>query len=59
LADEVQQRGIVEKISPRQVGRFLKGGRTQASSEPLLAERGPRGSGRVRGASPGGVRLLP
>jgi putative transposase len=26
LADEVSQRKIVESISPRQVGRFLKGG---------------------------------
>jgi putative transposase len=38
LADEVQKRGIVPKISPRQVGRFLKGSRTSAPSEPLLAE---------------------
>lgn len=27
LADELQQRGIVASISPRHVGRFLKGGR--------------------------------
>jgi putative transposase len=42
LADEVQQRGIVAKISARQVGRFLTGGRTPAAPEPLLAECGPR-----------------
>lgn len=46
LADEAIHRGIVESISPRSVGRFLKGGRPQAPSEPLLAQRpakGPRG----------------
>jgi len=39
LADEVKKRSIVESISARQVGRFLKGGRPQAASKPLLAER--------------------
>jgi putative transposase len=39
LADEVQQRGLVASISPRQVGRFLKYGRTPAAAQPLLAER--------------------
>ena len=38
LADEVIKRGIVESISPRQVGRFLKIGRTPAASQPLLAQ---------------------
>jgi putative transposase len=38
LADEVQQRGIVEAISARHVGRFLKYGRTPAAPQPLLAE---------------------
>jgi putative transposase len=38
LADEVVKRGIVESISPRQVGRFLKIGRTPAASQPLLAQ---------------------
>jgi transposase len=37
LADEVIKRGIVESISPRQVGRFLKDGGPQAAFEPLLA----------------------
>lgn len=31
LADEAIKRGIVEDISARSVGRFLKGGRSQAS----------------------------
>jgi putative transposase len=44
LADEAVRRGIVKSISPRSVGRFLKGGRPQAPSEPLLAQRKPRGS---------------
>ena len=38
LADEVQKRGIVEAISARHVGRFLKYGRTATASQPLLAE---------------------
>ena len=38
LADEVVQRGIVSRISPRSVGRFLKRGRPQAASVSVLAE---------------------
>ena len=38
VADEAIQRGIVERISPRQVGRFLKRGRLETASEPLLVE---------------------
>jgi putative transposase len=38
LADEAAKRGIVTLISPRQVGRFLKYGRTATSSQPILAE---------------------
>ncbi len=37
LATEAVTRGIVAAISPRTVGRFLKSGRTEAASEPLLA----------------------
>ena len=48
LADEVIQRGIVPSISVRHVGRFLKDGGTSAAQEPLLAQREPRRSGRVR-----------
>jgi putative transposase len=39
LADEAKKRGIVESISARQVGRFLKYSGTQAASKPLLVER--------------------
>lgn len=39
LADEAVQRQIVARISPRSVGRFLKGGRPQAPSQPVLAQR--------------------
>lgn len=39
LTDEVIKRGIVASISPRSVGRFLKGSGFEASSEPLLAKR--------------------
>ena len=38
LADEVVQRGLVTRISPRSVGRFLKRGRSPAASVSLLAE---------------------
>jgi putative transposase len=38
LADEAVKRNIVESISPRQVGRFLKDGGPQAASEPVLAQ---------------------
>lgn len=55
LAKEAIRRGIVPSISPRSVGRFLKGGRSQAPSEPLLAQRNPRGSSGVRCASGEGV----
>jgi transposase len=55
LANEAIRRGIVTSISPRSVGRFLKGGRSQAASEPLLAQRQPPGSGGVCGASRPGV----
>jgi putative transposase len=38
LADEAEHRQIVTSISARSVGRFLKTGRSQAASQPLLAE---------------------
>jgi putative transposase len=38
LADEAITRKIVSAISARSVGRFLKTGRSQTASEPLLAE---------------------
>ena len=47
LADEVKKRRIVQDISPRSVGRFLKGGGTAAAPQPLLAQRQP--------ARPGGI----
>jgi putative transposase len=39
LADEVQKRGIVKRISPRTVGRVLKTGGPAAAQESLLAQR--------------------
>ena len=38
LADEAIKRGIVEKISPRSVGRFLKRGYTTTTSRSLLVK---------------------
>src|SRR5262249_35464744 len=43
LADEVIKREIVAQISPRSVGRFLKGGRFKTPSIPVLAESRARG----------------
>jgi len=42
LADEAVQRGIVARISPSTVERFLGRGQPQAASEPVLADAGPR-----------------
>lgn len=39
LAEEAIKQGIVPTISPRSVERFLKGGRSAAAPEPLLAQR--------------------
>jgi putative transposase len=41
LADEVKKRHIVKDISPRSVGRFLKGGGPSAAQKPLLAQCQP------------------
>ena len=38
LADEARKRGIVDTISERHVGRFLKSGRSQTPQESLLAQ---------------------
>jgi putative transposase len=43
LADEAIKRGIVATIAERHVGRFLKSGRAQTTSQSLLAESGTRG----------------
>ena len=43
LADEAVKQGIVSTISPRTVGRFLKGGRSAATPQPLLAQRQDQG----------------
>lgn len=56
LAQEVMQRGIVASISVRHVGRFLKGGGASATPITVLAQPQTRRSGRLRGASPRGVR---
>ncbi len=37
LADAAIRQGLVETISPRTVGRFLKGGRLAAAPQPVLA----------------------
>jgi len=55
LADEAGHRGIVVSISPRSVGRFLKGGRSQTPPEPLLAQCQPCRPGGVSSAGGSGV----
>jgi putative transposase len=55
LADEAVKRGIVTKISPRTVERFLKGERFTAPSETLLAHATSRRSSRIGRADPHGV----
>ena len=55
LADEAQRRGIVESISARHVGRFLKYGRAEAAPQPLLAQRRARGPRAVPAAGRGGL----
>jgi putative transposase len=47
LADEAVKRGIVKQISPRTVGRFLKGDRFAAPSQAVLAHAAARRSGGV------------
>ncbi len=37
LADQAIEQGIVERISTRHVGRFLKSGRFETASKPVLA----------------------
>ena len=39
IADEIKKRGIVNEISPRHAARLLKRRRSQASPDPLLADR--------------------
>ena len=55
LADEAVKRGIVTKISPRTVERFLKGERFTAPSETVLAHPTSRRSSRIGPAHPHGV----
>lgn len=42
LAEEAVTREFVASISTRHVGRFLKSGRVETASEPVLAQCGPR-----------------
>ena len=42
VAEEVRKRGIVETISTRSVGRFLKSGRFETPSSGVLAQREAR-----------------
>ena len=46
LADEATKRGIVERISERHVGRFLKSRRPQTAPQSLVAHQSARRSSR-------------
>ena len=58
LAAEVVKRGIVQEISPRSVGRFLKRGDIATTSKPLLAECSTHRPTRVQAASQSGVSVV-
>lgn len=58
LADEVVKRGIVESISARSVGRFLKRGNLATTSLPLLAQQQSQRPRSVRGSGEGGVSAV-
>lgn len=59
LADEAAKRGIVTAISPRQVGRFLKGGGPATAQDAVLAQQPrPAASRGVRVPVWGGMRRV-
>lgn len=58
LAAEVVKRGIVQEISPRSVGRFLKRGDIATTSKSLLAECSTHRPTRVQTASQSGVSVV-
>lgn len=60
IADEAIRRGIFETISPRHVGRFLKGCGAPASPQPLLADAAAHGAARgAAGEDRNALRPLP
>jgi len=60
IAAEAVKRGLVARISPRHVGRFLKGDGPQAAPNSLLADPAPAGTrGGAGGADPGSLHGLP
>jgi hypothetical protein len=60
IAAEAIQRGIFESISPRHVGRFLKGGGAPAPPQSLLADAAAdRAAGGATGEDGNDLRPLP
>jgi putative transposase len=55
VRQEAIKRGIVDQISERQVGRFLERGRSQAASQPLLAQYDGKGCADFRPTSGNGL----
>jgi hypothetical protein len=58
LVRETIARGIVETISASTIGRFLKSGRPQAPSPPVLAQSHDRGRGHFSGGGAHGVQAV-
>ena len=56
IAGEAMRRGLIPSISQRSVGRFLKRGRPQTASRPLLAD--PEARSRLRHQVRGYLRSL-
>jgi putative transposase len=60
IADEAVKRGLVATISPRHVGRFLKGDGPSTAPDPLLVDPTPAGTGSgAASADPGSLHGLP
>lgn len=59
LVRETIARGIAETISASTIGRFLKSGRPQAPSHPLLAQSQNRGRSHLPSGGAHGVQALP
>lgn len=59
LVRETIARGIAETISASTIGRFLKSGRPQAASYPLLAQSQDRGRSDLPAGGAHGVQALP
>jgi putative transposase len=58
LADEAVKQGIVDSVSPRSVGRFLKGVDSSAASQPILASSQHRGRRTISSTNKGNLSSI-